>query len=301
MEYSMLSRFQGGIIGSRIPCILAKEELESIKFPWDQICIHMIQELISDNSNFPTGDNLVQKPIQKQGELLKWKNQATISEIALATLPIGIFYHDNLEFLRKNLENKAAIWCDSSLNFDDLLIWGLAISLAMTEKFDGNKLISYLINIVKFINLVNLEENTLIQQLEILQNLNKNNTPYHQVISRLSRNQSHSQTPMALALYNFTRNPDDFQLCVKTAIMGGYQPKLTAALTGAISGVYNSFNSLNIPWHLATQTQPILLDASQLAKKLFWLWAGIYQPDKIKTENSDGIPCYPTGMIQKRK
>ncbi len=301
MEYSMLSRFQGGIIGSRIPFILAKEELESRQFPWDQICIQTIQELISDNSNFPTGDNLVQKPTQKQGKLLKWKNQGTISEIALATLPIAIFYHDNLELLRKNLENKAAIWCDSSLNFDELLIWGLAISLAMTEKIDGNKLISYLINIVKFINLVNLEENTLIQQLEILQNLNKNNTPYHQVISRFSRNQNHSQTPMALALYNFTRNPDDFQLCVKTAIMGGYKPKLTAALTGAISGVYNSFNSLNIPWHLANQTQPILLDASQLAKKLFWHWAGIYQPDKIKTENPPQILCLSAGIVQKRK
>ncbi|MGK7877829.1 MAG: ADP-ribosylglycohydrolase family protein [Xenococcaceae cyanobacterium] len=291
MRYSLLSRFQGGLLGSIIGETLVSnypgqdEKLSN----WSKIGISATESLIGSGKIDRTD---WQQICHRQKVFEDFKNTANSTEVALATLPVAIFFHESPSLLREQLQHLREIWQHSAEASEDVLIWWYAIALALREKLHASQFITQILD--------HLEQRStsLVQQLEQVQTFLAQGTPLEQVVPQLSRQGKPSQTAIALAFYCFGYTPEDFRLCVTRAAQGGCQPQITAALTGALAGVYNSFCGIPVCWRLASQEHRLYRDSYQRAKRLFAVWSGVCEPGISHLPESAAVAS--PGVIQPR-
>lgn len=263
MRYSLLSRFQGGLLGSLIGETLASRNQQvSI---WSRIGVHTAESLIG-SSHIADWEQAI-KP-----KFATIKNTASSSEVALATLPVAIFFHESTSLLREKLEQATTVWQLSSETSNDVLVWGYAIALALRERLAGPLLISQLLSLKV--------DGPLVQQLEQVQFLLKKGSGLEQAVNQLTR-EGHSSCSIVLALYCFSSTSEDFRLCIGRAIQTNYQPQLTSALAGGLAGVYNSFGGIPIGWRRAVNRDRPIEDSHHRVNRLFATWSGIYEPDTV--------------------
>ena len=270
MSYSLLSRFQGYILGSIIGDYLASKpnqqaQITTIKpeklSPETQIGMRTLAILAQ-------GQSWEQSQIIKEFlSSLEPKNTSS-SQLILATLPIVLLFHDQQEILSKQLKTIQTIDIYSN-SWEEFLMWSDTISLTLQGKLTPQQLIPQLLTRKERLS------STLVGKLTQIQNLLSEKASLYTVITKLSEGKNHSATVIATALYCFVSTPEDFQLCITRAKQSPYQTQITTAITGAIAGAYNGLLGIPLPWRLANQPWS-QLNILQPTKQLFAQWCGVY-------------------------
>ncbi len=122
---------------------------------------------------------------------------------------------------------------------------------------------------------------------------------------RVSTNSDHDAA-IALAFYCFLSTPYDLRLALLRAAQTGPCAPLVGALTGALSGAFNSLSGIPIDWQLALDaweisseeitTQPELLN---LANCLLARWSGVYEPLTFSKEFGQ-VPAIAAPQVIRR-
>ncbi|MBP0016302.1 MAG: hypothetical protein J7647_01945 [Cyanobacteria bacterium SBLK] len=277
MEISLLSRFEGGLLGSTMA--LELPEIDSTFAFWKKIQNGAIATLI-ETGKLETQD-WWQQIDRDDRPSLECQKTGTSSEVAAMALPIILFFHDIPLQLNAELSRIASLWLHPEEPIEDILLWGEAIALILQENFNPSQFLPQLISrSPPRESLLNALQDAIERGLSLQQT------------ARTIADRPLSQTEIALALYCFSFTPEDFSLCWHRSQQ--FNP-LAAILTGAIAGVYNS--SLGFPpsWCLSPQRQQIL----EKARWLFSAWSGCYILD-----NRDRLPrtaIGAAGTIQARK
>ncbi|NES23015.1 MAG: ADP-ribosylglycohydrolase family protein [Symploca sp. SIO3E6] len=329
MRYSLLNRFRGVLLGSFVGEVLGNGGyqglvLDSFSFKdikpvdtqpnpslsaWQQIAACGTKSLI--NCGRLDWQDWLEQISSQQPSLLELKNTASCSEAALATVPIALFFHEDEAKLRQQLLQGAAIWQDDTQSqYEGVLAIALAIALALTEKLNPSTLIS------QTLAYLGTTQTPMAKQLAEVQTLLEQGAGLNTTLQQLRRVQSelYSDLPqerspqsklnncpyisIALAFYCFLSTPEDFRLCVTRAVRTCYQPQITAALTGALSGAYNSIIDIPVSWHLAAKRIKTNGENWQLAESLLGVWLGVYDPSV--THNHQNLAIAAPWVIQRR-
>lgn len=307
MRYSLLSRFRGALLGSFVGEILGssgarrrvsgkatlippkREDANSVETrliasiptlsDWSKIAACGTESLIRCGK-LDIEDWLLHSG-KMQPSVLLLKATASSSEAAVTTLAIALFFHEDEVKLRQQLLKAAAVWQQDCKASEDVLAVAFAIALALTEKLDFTTLIP------RTLAYLGISQTPLVQQLEKVQTLIEQGAGIDTTLTQLRQDAQHTGTQscsdmsIALAFYCFLSTPEDFRLCVTRAARIGYQPQITAALTGALSGVYNSVIGIPVGWRLATNRISTGIQRLQQADRLLALWSGVYDVSAI--------------------
>nr|WP_306465752.1 ADP-ribosylglycohydrolase family protein [Spirulina major] len=275
-----MNRFTGGLLGSAI----AAEEphIFPIFAPWEKIQNCAIATLLQ-TGKLATQDWL--KQIEKQDIcLLEQQKTGTSSEVAAMILPLILFFHDLPSHLKAELTRTASLWLHPEESLEAILLWGEAIALMLREQVNTSQLLPHLAtHHPPCADILNLMQESSERRLSLKQTVN------------MFSDRPASQREIALALYCFSFTPEDLPLCLHRALKLTQQAPLTAILTGAIAGVYNS--SLGFPpsWCLSASHQQTL----QQGQLLFSAWSGCYSPDRSDRLAHHAIGA--AGTLQPRK
>ncbi|MGE5659616.1 MAG: ADP-ribosylglycohydrolase family protein [Actinomycetota bacterium] len=234
----------------------------------------------------------------------------------LAALPVALFFHEDPVKLRQKLQQLADIWQNSNELSDGFFAVGYAIAQALQHKLNPVALIPQIITY--------LEEDTalvaLLVQVQIMleqaaslevavtqlykqaiaaaekQNLISASHSIRSPATQLNQRVA-SSLPIALAFYSFLKTPEDLRLAVVRAARSGIEPRLTCALTGTLSGAYNSTAALPAGWRRllagkgkspSAQEEPILshqLTEAQiktLTANLLAVWSGVCNGHQVE-------------------
>ncbi|MBE9125543.1 MULTISPECIES: ADP-ribosylglycohydrolase family protein [unclassified Coleofasciculus] len=324
MRYSLLSRFQGALLGSLLGEVLGSSnchrgvfeqvrlvEIKSAGDNFEEKATHFFP-LFSDWSQIATCgieslvrcgrldiDDWVLQCGKTQLSLQLLKAVATSSEATVATLPTTLFFHDNPIQLRQKLLQAAGVWQSEAEGLEGVLAVALTVALALTEKLDTTSLIP------QILTELGQSPAPLIQQLEQVQTLVEQGAELETTLAQLRREQVHqkktemgSDTAIALAFYCFLSTPEDFRLCVTRAAGSGYQPQTTTAVAGTLAGVYNGIAGIPVGWRLAADQIPATVKRLQLANHLFAVWSGVL--DTSGTNRCAQAAVAAPGVIQPR-
>lgn len=300
MQYSLVSRFRGALLGSFVGEILGSvgyqgrvlgkatlippkpgETLPSHTLSdWSQIASCGTESLIRCG-RLDVEDWVRQCGIT-QPSLPVLKTAASSSSAAVATLPMALFFHEDEVKLRQQLLKAAGVWLPDSQASEGVLAVAYAIALALTEKLDFASLIP------RILTYLGTQETPLVQKLEQVQTLLEQGAGLDTTLTQLRRDDqlrgdpsTRSYTSIALAFYCFLSTPEDFRICITRAARSGYQAQTTAALTGALSGVYNSITGMPVSWRLWINRTSIGIQRLQLADHLLAVWSGVYDVSTV--------------------
>jgi ADP-ribosylglycohydrolase len=292
MKYSLLNRFRGALLGSFVGEILGRESCQKLTvkksflvFPssgdiqssqilsdWSRLATCGTKSLIHYGHLNPDDWWLL---FGQQQSSVWLKSSPSPSEMAIAMLPIALFFHDDEVKLREQLLQAVDLWQAQSNVSHGALAVAYAIALALTEKLDVATLIP---RIVAYLGTSDI---SVVQQLERVQELLIQGAGLEMAMNELRRviqtpgePLKRPDTTIALAFYCFLSTPEDFRLCVSRAIATN-QPQ-TATLTGMLAGVYNSLIGIPVSWRLAAKGMSSGIERLQLADSLLEAWAGVY-------------------------
>lgn len=290
MRYSLLSRFRGTFLGAALGEFYSQKLTNSDQpSAWLKIAISGAESLIAQGK-FDAHDwcNRTEK-----------LHQSVISSGAiLSSLPVALIYHENLVKQSQNLQQLISIFPNEpKLNQpielsnnqkldirDGILAVGYAIALSLTEKLRPATLIP------QIITYLGDSDTALVRQLAQVQTFLETGTSLETIITQLRRDAQPDSTPIALAFYCFLSTPEYFRLSVIRAARTTYQPQMTSAIAGLLSGAYNSYAGVPIAWILASnQTEELL----QLSDRLLAIWAGVFAPlksEKIQLTSAVAAP-----------
>jgi hypothetical protein len=294
MRYSLLSRFQGALLGSFVGEILVRvgyqnQALGGVAHTSPKLGEAQTDQQLSLWSQLATcgTESLIRcGRLNLEDWWLLWektpsslclKSVATMSESAVATLPIALFFHEDEVKLRQQLLTCQDVWQHQSEASEGVLAIAYAISLALREQLDCATLIP------RIQLYVGTSESPVIRQLEQVQILLEKGAGLETTLTQLRRDaQSRGEplgrahTSIALAFYCFLSTPEDFRLSVSRAARTCYQPQITAALTGALAGAYNSITGIPVSWRLTANRISSGNQRLQIADRLLEVWAGVY-------------------------
>lgn len=263
MQHSLASRFRGTLLGTTVGQILAKNtEQQTLLVPGAQSLIRFGRFEVDDWCN-------------------SFNDLTTLAytEAIIATLPIALFYHENEIKLRRNLQIAlVAGGQDNSVSRDGALAVGYAIAQSLKEKLNAATLIP---QTVAFIG----AQTQLSQQLLQVQILLNQQAGFERVQAEISR-PVQPTTSVAIAFYCFLSTLEDLRLSIMRAVQSSYQPQLTSAITGALSGAYNSIAGMPASLHitLSRSNPKLLVEMLELSDSLVAVWSGRYHQTLSYTE-----------------
>jgi ADP-ribosylglycohydrolase len=282
MRYSPRSRFKGTFLGAFLGGSLASSG--EIKFQnyldLDRMAVLGAQSLIS-LGRLDLDDWIGRQ--QQESPHLAATDDISI-KIIIATLPVALFFHENPIKLRQNLLRVLKIWDDDPVVRDGTLAVAYAISLALTEKLDPLTLIP------QTISFIGETPTSIPKKLLRIQNLLEEGAGLSIVQVEFAREEKLSNT-VAMAFYCFLSTLEDFRLAVLQATHGNSQmqdatplnSQATGAITGALSGAYNSASGIPVNWQvlLLQRNSPAwgLTSFSQmleLTDAFVAMWSGVY-------------------------
>ena len=268
MRYSLESRFQGALLGSIIGYTIATTSQN--QQPDLAVSLRITHQLIDSIIRYGDLETRTWQQIYaSQCQQKEPENSCYSSELALAFLPLILLFHDNPHLLKEKIAALTTSCPDPTTARLEIYLWAEVISLTLREKLDLNYLSC------------NLTVNT---QTPAKESASRWEHSYHSqtdsksALERLSQTKSKDRTPLKLALYYFTTTAEDFALSVLRALQTNYQPQITAALTGALAGAYNSYLSIPHNWRMLSKKDKIAVDIYHQARHLFALWCGVYDP-----------------------
>jgi hypothetical protein len=266
VQYSLVSRFQGALLGSFLGEALVSHSLASVKLSvWSEIGIDLMKSAIASGTISPNDWERIYRRYQS---VLTSKNASDSGAIATAILPVLLLCHENSNALQEQLHYLGELIGLSHETKEDVLIWGYAIALALREKLNVSDAIDQILS--RYPN----AQSPLIQQLKQIRVFLQQRIPLKQAVAQITRSDKTQQSTIALAFY-CVDNWEDFRLCLRRAIHSGKHASLVTALTGALVGAYNSFSSIPIQWRVAISENPIGQQLLQQATQMAAIWSGV--------------------------
>lgn len=217
----------------------------------------------------------------------------------LATLPIALFYHESEIKLRQNLQLALkAVGQDDAMIRDGALAVGYAIALSLNEKINAATLIP------QVITFLGEPQTQITQQLLQVQTLLNQQAGLERAIA-LGRD---ATTPIALAFYCFLNSLEDFRLSTLRAAQTDYQPQITTAIAGALSGAYNSISGIPINWRMALSRfekqqagwETTEVEMFQVSDALVSVWSGVYDQVTHPTDSNSVAAIASPRVIKPR-
>ena len=272
----LLDKFPGGILGSILGDILSSNSQTSTKSNSlsDTIKLSLWTQMSLESLNLLSKGSLRQIDWYASYSsflLPKFNGKIGSSELAVASLPIVLFFHDQPNVLREYLSEIAKLTQESNC-FADLWIWSYGISLVL----QGNIKIEELIT--KLLSLKEAQETPFGEQLETIQKLLCEQASLKKVEQELNKKEQSNSLAIAQALYCFLSTPEQFRLSVSRSMQMKSKPQLTATLTGAIAGVYNCWFGIPIDWRLHPQLSKVNVKyiVSEQVEQVVNTWLGVF-------------------------
>jgi ADP-ribosylglycohydrolase len=327
MRYSLLSRFQGTLMGAALGEILgvycrsrlqaqqplthlesghwAIAPLQPSSAGWGSIAIDYAHQLIQAGAIPAGGAGSLLRSAHGADRQQTIDRQQTLAGVAIAALPIALFFHEDRETLRLHLSNLVAGWQGDPELLGGVLAVGYAIALALRERLYPDQLGEQLIAELD----LDRHSPTFAQQLSQVQTWVQQKVGLASVLTTLASSPASAVvTPFSLAFYCFLSTPEQYALAMLRSV--AYQPLnkrsrpclgITSALTGALSGAYNSYAGIPVDWRIrlsAPSTAPPLVGLwaieseakmKELANRLLAAWSGVYDP-LHETQSTDSLP-----------
>ncbi|MCL1474755.1 ADP-ribosylglycohydrolase family protein [Argonema antarcticum] len=323
MRYSLLSRFRGALLGAAIGEIwgaYGESWQQGVKEPsglpssWGRLVVRGTEGLIRQGK-LDLADwgepSLGKRPLTESGKAYeeasfsgyaspntdetytKYDHKSAAGSGIVATVPVALFFHEDEVKLRQNLQQVADVWQDDSVLKDGTLAIGYAIALALKERLDPATLIP---EILIYLDV----ETPLVHQLRQVQTLLEEGAGLEMTLETLMPRHSapRPNVAIALAFYCFLSTLEDLRLSVVRAARCP-QPEITIALTGALSGAYNSIAGIPVGWRLALGKQkdensPLATlwglhsetELLRLAARLLAAWSGVCDAEKFLIDTS---------------
>ncbi|MDM9382973.1 ADP-ribosylglycohydrolase family protein [Chlorogloeopsis sp. ULAP01] len=224
---------------------------------------------------------------QQQAGIILEASALSSPEIILTTLPVALFCHENLIKLRQSLLDVVKIWDNHPLVQDWALVMGYAIAQSLTDKLTPLSLIP------QAISFLGDTSTTVPQILFKLNNLLEKHTSLEKTQVEFNREDKLSYT-MTMAFYCFLSTLEEFRLAILRVNQVNLHSPQMSAITGALSGTYNSTLGIPISWHFlfakTCSAQWHLTNFSQmlqLADALIATWSGVYRPALEQSKTSE--------------
>jgi len=164
---------------------------------------------------------------------------------AMRIAPIGVFYYNNHQMLRKIAAQASLITHAHLLGKEGAILQAYAIALAVQLKpqdsFDTYHFLQELINFVI------PEAKIYKEKLEILGRLLGKDNTIETIINQLGHDSS-APNSVPTAIYCFLSHPHSFQDALIHAVGLGGDTDTIAAMTGAISGAYHGKKGIPSQW-----------------------------------------------------
>ncbi|MBW4524349.1 MAG: ADP-ribosylglycohydrolase family protein [Phormidium tanganyikae FI6-MK23] len=260
MQSALLYRFQAAMIGAVVGETIGIQASGRVPTRRDSLGLMRFyaESLIDPSRIEQPSDPIFREPL-------------TTAESAIALLPVFLFFHEDFPKLRQNVQTVLKLWQNPAVSELDLLAIGYTLSQALLESLNPRRFVTSMFEallappegIPKLQRLQQVE--TMVQQGLGLEDAT-------QLILTLS-DATLGDAEIALSLYCFLSTPGDFRLSILRAIQTRYQVPGVAALTGALSGAYNSTIGLPAEWRMEVAQQA---EIQQLSQQLLASWSGMY-------------------------
>lgn len=257
---------------------------------WVQSQRQLLQQLIASATCMaptPAG-----RPIPLQLPADANSHTSLLAKLALMTLPVALFYHDQPQQMHFYLEQAitaTALSADvSPVAVSGAQVVGQCLSLMLRQRFETTQLIPQLLRDLNW-ETAHLSQPLpppqaiLVEQLAQVQNwlTERTHPPLSQLaaalVCRPELPPALDPAPITLALFSFLNTPEAFAVAVRRAARLGVQSRITASLAGALGGAYSGLAGIPLPWR---QVGAGSLEAEllQSADELLAVWAGANQP-----------------------
>lgn len=269
MQHSLRHRFRGALLGAALgetlgmgyhEAFVAKSAvswlaIQQWKFSpsscpvpyWSQIAVRQSQGFISGNFREAQEICLLESSLSSGNSASGNSASGNLAGIAVATLPIALFYHEDWHQLQHNLEQTASAW-KIALPITPILTIAYTISLALRERLHLDTLIPRLITDLELYD----RDPQLMQQLNQVQTWVQQRMGSSLVRSRVPEIPLDADSiAIAVALYSFLSTPANFQLSLLRTAQIFPQPQVACALVGALSGAYNGIAGIPLDWRRA--------------------------------------------------
>lgn len=264
MRYSLLSRFQGALLGAGLGEVLGRSWSEQ------PISGSGLQPLPSSPAveqilGFCC-DRLIAQGALDGNAREPWVAQLTEpTQLMAASLPVILFFHEQPHRLQQQLtllmEN------DSSSELSEV-IWVMAGAIAhiLQERWPPR--------LAHFSAGLSHPSAELLASLDRVQSVLRQETSLEQAVQQLVLPQTNGLGSMALALYCFLSTPEDFRLTVIRAVRVAPNPAFTGLLAGGLAGAYGARAGISPGWQLRYPQTAVDFDR---AAQLLAAWSGMYQ------------------------
>jgi ADP-ribosylglycohydrolase len=311
MRYSLLSRFRGTLYGAALGEILGNYCCDRLQAKLPLSNLENGQWAAAPMRSTPSGVSATAagwgrlalaaahcliEGIQSPDACLPREGNANAG-IAIAALPIALFFHDDFQQLRRHLAKTTAQCASSPEVCGGVLTVAYAVALALQERLHPPQFIA---QVIAELNLA-ASSPLLAQQLWQVQTYLDRGSGLSAVLASFRVHAANPQQsdilPFVLAFYCHLSTPDATSVAMRRAVAGmsaltsrHAQLAVTTALTGALSGAYNGLSGIPIDWRRQLDrpaTHPPLarlwsLTATdridQLASHLLASWSGAYHP-----------------------
>ncbi|MTJ06274.1 MULTISPECIES: ADP-ribosylglycohydrolase family protein [unclassified Anabaena] len=279
MRYSLVNRVRGIFLGA----LLGESLANGNSCDLGKIAVLGTESLIS-LGKLDVDDWLKR---QQQAGIELETNINSWGQIIFATLPVVIFFHEDTAKMRENILAVQRIlnWQNEPVVTDASLIIGYAIARSLNEKLNPIHLISetvsFLGNTSTSLPQELIKVNALLEKgagLEIACRELSSIATQHQLEETFTSN-------ISLAIYCFLSTLEDFPLTILRATQNHdlVNQDVISAITGSLSGAYNSSVGIPINWQI-----PVLANKSskwglhsfaqmlKLADTMMEVWSGVY-------------------------
>ena len=317
MQYSLFNRFCGVLLGAAVGEQQGAlvERLRSpmsaptgSELPLDQ---HLLTPRYSQWM-IATAQSLVacqtldladwQQRLSAQPERRSPISQTDLSEIAIATLPLVLFFHEDELKLRQALQSASQRLGGQPDSILGAWVIGFAIAQALQETLHLPTLIGQILTVLPSVAPETAIATYLAQQLQQVQMLVNQRAGLESARTQLIRHASEHSDPkicqqttaIALAFYCWLSTPEDSQLAILRSHRFAYRPSVVGALTGALVGAYNGRTSLPVNWCLVVEpssqtntsvtSEQVQPDWTTLATNLLSAWSGTYDLHGFTTQ-----------------
>lgn len=274
MGYSLLSRFQGTLLGANIGYGIGNGVI-SLSGPG----LEVGPRLGENEYLVASAKSLIQKGgwdssswFEAVASVSQWSDGIESMGIVggdrlMAVLPVLLFYHEQLEFLRSTLYQISEVLSIPLAERDGLLALGYAIAASLTERLNQQSLIG------ETIAYLQETPSPLIPQLATVETLLAEGASLERVRVQLTQTDGTASIPFALGFYCFLSTLEDFRLSISRATRTGSQSPLTTVITGILSGAYNSIPGIPWTWQLGPLPTEQMF---HLGDRLLATWSGVY-------------------------
>ncbi len=323
MDYCILGRFQGALLGSIIGEALAdranlsertkiiqyqpqdwlsaRSKITDILIQAHRLEVGFLGDRLNDQlKSVDLGDLLSQGNLVGEA-LAKETAWAVTNRILLILLPLIVFHLDNLDVVRQTVAQYNSKQPNITEIKEDISIWSYFLSLALSNRFAIDR--TNVSSIVKqVLTGVEVTKTSLVKKLEIVAQAWEHGHSLNNLAEELSNMENLSQTAIALCFYCFASTPKDFRLSVKRAAnLNNNMALPTTALTGAVSGAYNGLAGIPRKWDRFGNQNQAYQQAKKTAQQLFTTWLGICVPENNQFFDDSSVNAVALpNMIQPR-